>query len=361
MDADLYNHYFKILKSSDYPPQDHWDIFNDEYYAKTSDFNEMSSFRSNGISNMLETGLPSQERFSLIESNSSYDINYDENEIEEILKRFKELKEIAGDQLGDIEFNSLVGNPRRLEHQSENKKYFLNFDDLYHVYGAWQIHRVMDFFKDSKKIKNILEIGAGYGNLAHKLKSIYKDCRYIIIDLPEVLLIQHYYLSQNNPDYKIFNLLSSPDTHDIDNINADIILIPFSLYSKLKFQFDMVINNRSFGEMPLEILNNYLNWIQKNISKDGFLYTVNRYVFTKSKDKNKIRNYPFDEYWKPIISQPQWLQTHLHEFLLRRTEDKPCPPLSFLLESFPLSTPPPGPIMEKIQTQPEWLKNQQVS
>jgi hypothetical protein len=59
-----------------------------------------------------------------------------------------------------------------------------------------------------------------------------------------------------------------------------------------------------------------------------------------------------------IISQPQWLQTHLHEFLLFRRKEINKIPIEFLLKSFPISTPPPGPIMTEIQTQSEWLKHQ---
>jgi putative sugar O-methyltransferase len=360
MNKDLYNYYFKILKSANYPTQDHWDIFNNDYYNKVKDFNEMLDFRINGISNMLETGLPSQERFSLIKSGKKYTVDYNQDEAEEILKRFNELQEMLGSDLFKIQFNNLVGSPRRLEREYNGKNFLLNFDDLYHVYGAWQVKRFIDLYKDVKKINSIVEIGAGYGNLAHKIKSVYSKCKYFIIDLPEVLLIQHYYLSQNNPSYKIVNLLD-PIQNISENQDGDIFLIPFSRYNDVKIDFDMAINHRSFGEMPKQILFNYIKWIEKNISESGLLYTVNRYVFTKSKDKNKIRNYPFDDFWKPIVSQPQWLQTHLHEFLLKRTPDKSFPSMEFVLNSFPLSTPPPGPMMEKIQTQPDWIKNQKIS
>ena len=62
-----------------------------------------------------------------------------------------------------------------------------------------------------------------------------------------------------------------------------------------------------------------------------------------------------------IISQPQWLQTHLHEFLLLRKKDEAKMPLNIALKSFPIETPPPGPIMDDIQTQHDWLKVQGIS
>ena len=145
---------------------------------------------------------------------------------------------------------------------------------------------------------------------------------------------------------------------NIEETNFDILLIPFTKYKEKSFPFELAINTRSFGEMPNSVLVDYFNWIQSNISKSGIFYNTNRYVFTKSKDQNKIRDYPYDNYWNIIISQPQWLQTHLHEFLLSRSSQKVNIPIQFILQSFPISTPPPGPIMTKIQTQDDWLKNQ---
>lgn len=362
MDSGTYKFYLDRLKNTHYPPQDHWNIFDDKYYEKIGDFDSMGTFRTNGINNMLETGLPSQERDSLINDNKSYSIDYNIHEIEELKKRFLELKIMLGDDISAIEFNSEVGNPRRFCYYDEGKKYLLNFDDLYHVYAAWQLKRFIGLLSEDKKVDKILEIGAGYGNLPHKMKALFKDIKYIIIDLPEVLLIQHYYLSKNNPSYKIVNLLNQDEltSTNVDDIDCDVLLIPFSLYEKLNIKFDIVVNSRSFGEMPRPTLTKYIQWLQNNISPNGLLYMVNRYVFTKSLDKNKIRDYPFDSSWKIIVSQPQWLQTHLHEFLIQRSEEGDTLPFKFLLQSFPVSTPPPGPIMEKIQTQSEWLENQNI-
>lgn len=359
MDAIQYKFYVNKIKSLNYDKQDHWDIFDELFFDKISYFDSMSSFRTNGISNMLETGLPSQEREDALRG-KHYSIDYNIHEIEDIKKRFDELQLMLGDDISKIPFNSTVGTPRRYNHVSGGKNYSLNFDDLYHVYSAWQIKRSIEFLFEHKKVKTILEIGAGYGNLAHKLKFLYPNVKYIIVDLPEVLLIQHYFINKNNPQCKIKNLLDYQDIpySNANEIDCDVLLVPFKAHKKIKINFDVAINTRSFGEMPKEVLHDYIAWVEKNINHKGLLYTTNRYVFTKSIDKNKIRDYPFDDHWDPVISQPQWLQTHLHEFMLQRVPGKPTSPLSFKLRSFPVSTPPPGPIMQNIQTQEEWLRHQ---
>lgn len=351
MEKEIYIKCLQALKTINYSRQDHWDIFDKSYYKKISDFNEMTNFRNNGISNMLETGLPSQDRQDLILNNKAYNISYTQNEKDDIIKRFNQLNTMIGKDLDKYFCNTLIGNPRHLKYHHNSKDYILNFDDLYHVYAAWQIKRYIDF----KKIKtnNVLEIGGGYGNLCRKIKRLIPDSTYFIVDIPEVLLIQHYYLSSNS-NLKILNLINENKDNYKD---YDVILLPFYMLKKIDLNPDIVINCRSFGEMPKNTLLSYFEWIHKNLRNEGFLYMVNRYVFTKSIDKNKIRDYPFDNRWSVILSQPQWLQTHLHEFLLKRVE-KENNDLNYLLKSFPIETPPPGPIMEKILTQKSWIENQ---
>ena len=96
--------------------------------------------------------------------------------------------------------------------------------------------------------------------------------------------------------------------------------------------------------MRLNVLHDYFNWIQKNINTDGIMYCINRYIFTPGEDKCSIRDYNLDSKWKIIISQPTWLQTHLHELILQRCKIPMINP-KFWLKSFPLRSPPPGPIM----------------
>lgn len=354
MDTKLYNKLFNILTKVFYEKQCHWDIFDEIYYNKIKDIKSLINFRNNGISNMLETGLPSQERFYLLENNKCYNVNYNETEKKEIIKRYYSLKNIISDKFEYMPFNKDIGNPR---HYLYNDK-MLNFDDLYHIYAVWQVSRFIKL--KNCDIKIVVEIGGGYGNFANKFKTLFNRTKYIIIDLPEVLLLQHYYLIENNKSYKIINLMYDKDI-DINKVDCDFILIPFNIYNNINFEFDLVINKRSLGEMPKNILQDYFIWIQRNLKNDGLFYLVNRYCFTKSKDKNKLKDYPFDNNWEVILSQPQWLQTHLHEFLLIRNYECKIS-INELLKSFPEETPPPGPIMDdNILSQKEWLKFQDIT
>jgi putative sugar O-methyltransferase len=372
MDTQLYNKLYEILRKLSYEKQDHWDVFDTIYYEKIKDIDNLYNFRNNGISNMLETGLPSQDRAELLRDNLSYNTNYNDDEKLDIISRYNELIIILYDgyiqphrmaylnsthdfQFLHGKFNNNVGNPRHLLHDN----ILLNFDDLYHVYALSQINRWIHNSKVKPDI--IVEIGGGYGNFAYKFKDSHKAAKYVIVDLPEVLLLQHYYLMQMNPDFKIVNLIDQSINIDVENDSFDYLLIPYNVYQNYNFKFDIVVNKRSLGEMPKAVLENYFTWIQKNLRDNGLFYLVNRYAFTKSNDKNKLRDYPFDKHWNVLLSHPQWLQTHLHEFMLERTPDINNN-LSRALKSFPLSTPPPGPIMkDTILKQSDWIKYQNIN
>ena len=354
MNIILYNKLYHILLELTYEKQDHWDIFDKIFYEKIKNMNNLYNFRNNGLSNMLETGLPSQERFKLLNENKQYNVEYSIDEKEDIIDRFNELKILIGEDINKYVFNNHVGNPRNLLY--ENK--ILNVDDLYHIYAIWQLDRYIQ--ENNSKTNIVLEIGGGYGNFANKFKNLRKFSKYVIIDLPEVLLLQHYYLSEMNKNYKIINLIDTSIDIDIETTEFDFLLIPFNNYQKYNFKFDIIINKRSIGEMPRDVLNNYFDWLQLHINDNGLFYIVNRYAFTKSNDKNKLRDYPFDNNWNILLSKPQWLQTHLHEFILQRTLYSNNS-LKLLLQSFPLSTPPPGPIMkDTILKQSDWIKYQQL-
>ena len=118
---------------------------------------------------MLETGLPSEDLEKTLKG-KNYPKEYNYFKKKDIKKRFKKLYEMVGEEIFLLPFNNLIGNPRNLKFKFKSEIFFLNFDDLYHVYSAWQIKRVSKLLNKVPSI--ILEIGAGYGNLASKLKSI---------------------------------------------------------------------------------------------------------------------------------------------------------------------------------------------
>ena len=95
--------------------------------------------------------------------------------------------------------------------------------------------------------KRILEIGAGFGRTCHAIMSINKQCKYIIVDLPQMIDISKSYLS----------CVLSPE----DFSRVEFVAAGEHLETK---DIDLVMNIDSMQEMPKETAINYLRFISEN-------------------------------------------------------------------------------------------------
>jgi putative sugar O-methyltransferase len=125
---------------------------------------------------------------------------------------------------------------------------------------------------------HVLEIGAGYGGLAHQLSNICKNMTYVIVDLPETLLFSASYLSLLNPKKKIYLYDSEDFSRLVESetlASYDFVLLPnYRLHSLSRLRFDLVINIASFQEMRTGQVEEYLDFIQRTCT--GFLYSWNQ-------------------------------------------------------------------------------------
>ena len=94
----------------------------------------------------------------------------------------------------------------------------------------------------------VIEIGGGYGCMAKIFQEINQDVDYTIFDLPEINLLQYYYLKSNYINFKIDQKDSDKIlTSKIDLLNAKIDFL------KNTGKKIMVIANWSISEMPLKL------------------------------------------------------------------------------------------------------------
>jgi hypothetical protein len=112
----------------------------------------------------------------------------------------------------------------------------------------------------------ILEIGAGYGALALKIKSLLPACDYWICDLPESLLFSALYLCLNRPDCRFGFAEEAP---------YGFVYMPNYMIEKIQGDFDLVINTLSFSEMSEHQLRSYAVKI-KALIWDGILFEQNQ-------------------------------------------------------------------------------------
>ena len=116
------------------------------------------------------------------------------------------------------------------------------------------------FFLDSvlKQSKIVLEIGAGFGRLAHSIIHNFTNIdRYIIIDLDEVIELSKLYLSKvlNKKEFSKIKFISNNNIKSLKGQNIDIS-----------------INIDSFQEIEEMIVFDYLEFISQN---SNYFYTKN--------------------------------------------------------------------------------------
>lgn len=174
-------------------------------------------------------------------------------------------------QINQFNLNDIFGSPRKFHYQNLG---YISPTTLRYIYVATDIH---SRFKMSQ-IKRIVEIGAGYGGQISILDSM--DVRrineYFVFDLPNVQTLIRQYLSYirlmkvNYLDLEVFR----------------------------KTEFDLVISNFAFSELPSELQKKYLEKVLMS-SKNGYLLMNSGAHNTTGRSEGKLTI----DYLKSRISQ----------------------------------------------------------
>jgi putative sugar O-methyltransferase len=130
----------------------------------------------------------------------------------------------------------------------------------------------------SAKAPSILEIGGGYGGLAHHLSRLCPGSRYVIVDIPETLLFSSTYLTLQNPGKKLY-LYDPTDFEQVlqpgQRAAYDFVLLPdYRLDALRDMRFDLAINQASLQEMRAEQVRRYLDFVRDTC--EGVFYSWNQ-------------------------------------------------------------------------------------
>lgn len=161
-----------------------------------------------------------------------------------------------GLQIADRLIEPELGNPIRVLHRGK-----LISQDL-----ATSVAEINDFISPLRaRIGNasfsVLEVGGGYGRLAHALMSTMPVKRYVIVDIPPALHVSTWYLRKLFPEKKIFEFRPFQNWEQVrdEAEQADVL---FLLASQIDFVpdgfVDISIAVSSLHEMRLEQANNFL-------------------------------------------------------------------------------------------------------
>ncbi len=128
----------------------------------------------------------------------------------------------------------------------------------------FQAHNFDKLLTDVRK-PVVIEIGGGFGGLAHHLLRCRPSIKYIGFDLPENLLIQTYYLSCLFPNARIAVYQPGGRPLTLEELdNYDIVLLPnFELERTDSLIADLIINVRSLAEMSYATIAEYFAQIDR--------------------------------------------------------------------------------------------------
>lgn len=231
---------------------------------------------------------------------------------------------------------SSIGSPATIDAKVQRERagreimISLNYHDLLLLPYAWQIIRFGKPVLGDSPV--ILELGGGYGGMAVKLKTFWPKAKIYLMDLPEVLAIQAFYIQSCFPEAKVA-MLEDIDDGDIVS-KADFVFLPgWRMDLVPDGSVDLATNVRSMMEMSRSVINIYFFELQRVVRNGGLFACMNRYY--KGNEETRLKNYPFDPHWSLLLSQTSVIQPHIHELIVQRTMMPQEFPLPMVLESLP--------------------------
>ena len=122
----------------------------------------------------------------------------------------------------------------------------------------------------------IIEIGAGWGGFAYQIKKLFPEVCYVIIDLPQTLLISSVYLKSLFPHAKSLMYGESGFESSLKNFRAfDFVFLPHYVVPQADLPgVELAINMVSFQEMTITQVECYLEWLAR--MKCPAIYSHNR-------------------------------------------------------------------------------------
>ena len=228
----------------------------------------------------------------------------------------------------------------------------INQTDMQLTHYFYQIVRTLKPFCNTNS-PVVLDIGAGYGGVMAKMKKAFSGARCILLDLPDLLPVQIYYLNNVFPEYKFLYYRDWLERgSSIFEEDFDFLIAPNWMIKDIpEVSVDQVINMRSMMEMSNSVISSYFKEIQRITKIGGLFACVNRYLkehkaFSIRNEKhipgssaeiNLLKTYPYDDYWKILLSQTSIIQPVVHDLIVRRQSEKNLFPIMESMKSLPPS------------------------
>jgi hypothetical protein len=123
---------------------------------------------------------------------------------------------------------------------------------------------LLDHFRNAGDTRMVvLEIGAGWGGFAYQFKSLFPKVCYVIVDLPQTLLISCVYLKTVFPNARCFVYEERSFQSVGQELNTyDFVFLPHYALRDLSIpSITLAVNMVSFQEMTVAQVEEYLSWL----------------------------------------------------------------------------------------------------
>ena len=150
----------------------------------------------------------------------------------------------------------------------------------------------------------VLEIGAGYGGLARLVRRASPGVVSLLIDLPQRLNLQAYYLTRSFPDARVVAADDPARVGEALGGGADFVLLPpWGIDSVPDGAVDLVVNTHSMQEMRPDQVSFYVGHVARVCR--GHFYCVNRY---EKQIGAAVVRHPREALsgWTTVYEAPQW-------------------------------------------------------
>jgi putative sugar O-methyltransferase len=173
----------------------------------------------------------------------------------------------------------------------------------------------------ARRALRVLEIGAGYGQVAHQLLQVLDIESYAVCDLPENLFLGAFYLQGNFPERRAAFLGPS----DVPPAAAQLVFSVPPLVDRLEGPFDLIVNSYSFQEMNRESVDKYFKHAERTLADDGLFYSLNAHGKAGIERPSQYRADLFEiRGLRPVRRFPwQVFATNPYELVMRRRTDAP--------------------------------------
>ena len=177
---------------------------------------------------------------------------------------------------------------------------------------------------DERRIRSILEIGAGYGRSAYVFCKMLPEVKYLIVDIPPALWVSERYLRSIFPDRQAFAFRPFERFEEIAE-EFEQSSLAFFLPSQIELLpnriADLVLNISSLHEMKQNQINFYMAQIDRLLTDRGYFYTkqwkVSKHLFADITIREQ--DYPIPAGWVTVFHRNARVQAKFFEALYQMT------------------------------------------